>query len=110
MTDLPTLRGGFWPGMTGGMCARCHIAAGRGEDVDPDHPACVVIVDGMRVSTVPDRPGEVTIHLPEWTTWDTQAYSAEVGIPAGHVVALKAVVDAWIAQQAVDAATAKETP
>lgn len=101
----PDLRGGFWPNMTGGLCAVCHIAVNRSEDPEPEHPACTVIHDGMRISTTPARPDEVTLHLPEWTSWDTQAYSAELGIPAGHLPALKAVLDAWLAQQAVDAAT-----
>jgi ferredoxin len=40
VTDL---RGGFWPGMTGGLCARCHIEIQRGDsdEPDPDHPECV---------------------------------------------------------------------
>lgn len=99
----PDLRGGFWPNMTGGRCAHCHLADIRGEEVDPDHPVCVAIDDGMRISTVPARPDEVLLHLPAFTYWDTQAYSAEVGIPAEHLPALKAVVDAWLAQRAVDA-------
>lgn len=104
----PELRGGFWPNMTGGMCALCHVAVGRGEEPDPGHLACVVIAEGLRIETVPDRPDEVVLHLPEWTMWDTQAYSAELGVPAGHLPALKAVLDAWLAQQAVNAAKPKE--
>ncbi|WNI19215.1 hypothetical protein [Actinacidiphila sp. ITFR-21] len=104
----PDLRGGFWPGMTGGMCARCHLAVNRGDDADPEHEVCVVIADGMRITS--SRPDEVLLHLPYWTYWDTQAYSTELGIPAGHLPALKAVIDAWLAQQAVDAAKDNKEP
>lgn len=37
------LRGGFWPDMTGGLCARCYLGLVRGDadQADPDHPECV---------------------------------------------------------------------
>lgn len=35
-----------------------------------------------RVTIVPERPDEVLLHLPEYTYWDTQAWSADLGIPA----------------------------
>lgn len=113
------LRGGFWPGMTGGLCASCHLAETRGEAIDTEHQACAVIGDGMRI-TAPTRPGEeadeVLLHLPWWTYWKTQAYSADVGLPASHLPALKAVLDAHLAQQdatsprAEPATTTEETP
>jgi hypothetical protein len=33
------------------------------------------------ITTAPDRPGEALIHLPEFTYLDTQAWSADIGIP-----------------------------
>jgi hypothetical protein len=35
------LRGGFWPGMTGGLCTPCHLSVVRVGHPDPDHPECV---------------------------------------------------------------------
>lgn len=108
----PDLRGGFWPNMTGGLCARCHLAVNRGEEVDTEHQVCAVIADGMRISA-PERPtgatDEVLLHVPWWTSWDTQAYSAELGLPAAHLAALKAVLDAHLAQQAVDQTSTEGT-
>jgi hypothetical protein len=33
------------------------------------------------ITTTPGRPGEVLIHLPEFTYLDTQAWSVDIGIP-----------------------------
>lgn len=93
------LRGGFWRDMTGGMCAVCHIAVNRGEDPNPLHPVCLVIHDGMRITAGPDRLDDVLIHLPQFTYWDTQVWSAELGIPTAHLPALKAVLEAHLAQK-----------
>jgi hypothetical protein len=37
------LRGGFWPGMTGGLCTLCHLDLLRGDadQPDPEHAECV---------------------------------------------------------------------
>lgn len=49
-----------------------------------------------RITTTPARPDEVFIHLPEFTYWDTQAWSAELGIPAAHLPALRDAITAHL--------------
>jgi hypothetical protein len=49
-----------------------------------------------RITATASRPGEVFIHLPEFTYWDTQAWSAELGIPAAHLPALRDAITAHL--------------
>lgn len=54
------------------------------------------MTDLPRITSTPARPDEVFIHLPEFTYWDTQAWSAELGIPTAHLPALRDAINAWL--------------
>lgn len=94
------LRGAFAPSLTDGMCTACHIRAERGEEPDPQHPVCLVIGSGMRVTAA--GPEDANLHLPYWTAWDTSGGEADLSIPADHLSALRAAVDAYLVQTAHD--------
>lgn len=46
-----------------------------------------------RITTAPDFPGQATIHLPEYTSWDTQAGACEVGIPVEDLPGLRDAIN-----------------
>jgi hypothetical protein len=71
-------------------------------DGSPCNPACLnghthalpcESADLPRITTTEARPDEVFIHLPEFTYLDTQAWSAELGIPASALPALRDAID-----------------
>jgi hypothetical protein len=45
------------------------------------------------ITTHPGLPDEVLIHIPEFTYWDTQAWSADLGIPADVLPALRNAIE-----------------
>lgn len=63
------------------------------------------MTDQPRITTVPARPGEATIHLPEYTYWDTQACACEIGVPDELLPGLR---DALAVHLASPAATCGE--
>jgi len=55
------------------------------------------MTDQPRIVTAPGIPDEAIIHIPEFTSWDTQAWSCEIGVP---VAALPGLRDAIVAHLA----------
>lgn len=45
------------------------------------------------ITAHPGQSDEVLIHLPEFTYWDTQAWSADLGIPADALPALRTAIE-----------------
>jgi hypothetical protein len=57
---------------------------------------------------MPNRSGEVVIHLPEFTYLDTQVWSVDIGIPADALPALRAAIDAYGGRISEDAVARDE--
>jgi hypothetical protein len=51
------------------------------------------VTDQPRITTASDFPDQATIHLPEYTFWDSQAGACEVGVPDELLPGLRDAID-----------------
>lgn len=89
-----------WAGPAGTPARTWHgdreACRAAGLPVDDPAPASTSAADQARITTVPARHGEATIHLPEYVSWDTQAWSAELGVPEDALRPLRDAINAHI--------------
>lgn len=54
------------------------------------------VTEQPTITTRPDRPNEVLIHLPEFTYFDSQVWEADLGIPTAALAALRDAITAHL--------------